>query len=66
MRIMEHVETQVEASITHLSWWDSDTVLGYSVLTGKTSPEKGGEFAEGTTEDEMAEWHHRLNGHEFG
>ena len=20
----------------------------------------------GTTEDEMARWHHRLNGHEFG
>ena len=20
----------------------------------------------GTTEDEMVEWHHRLNGHEFG
>ena len=22
--------------------------------------------AEGTTEDEMAGWHHQLNGHEFG
>ena len=25
----------------------------------------GGE-EKGTTEDEMAGWHHRLNGHEFG
>jgi len=26
----------------------------------------GGRRRRGTTEDEMAEWHHRLNGHEFG
>ena len=25
-----------------------------------------GQEEKGTTEDEMAEWHHRLNGHEFG
>ena len=25
-----------------------------------------GAGGEGTTEDEMAGWHHRLNGHEFG
>ena len=25
----------------------------------------GGQEEKGTTEDEMAEWHHRLNGHEF-
>ena len=25
----------------------------------------GGQDKEGTTEDEMAGWHHRLNGHEF-
>ena len=24
-----------------------------------------GQEEKGTTEDEMAEWHHRLNGHEF-
>ena len=26
----------------------------------------GGEEEKGTTEDEMAGWHHRLNGHVFG
>ena len=25
-----------------------------------------GQEEKGMTEDEMAEWHHRLNGHEFG
>ena len=25
-----------------------------------------GQYGKGTTEDEMAGWHHRLNGHEFG
>ena len=38
-----------------------------SWLTGK-APDAGkdwGEEEKGTTEDEMAGWHHRLNGHEF-
>jgi len=26
----------------------------------------GGQAEKGTTEDEMAEWHHRLDGREFG
>ena len=26
----------------------------------------GGQEEKGTTEDEMAGWHHRLNAHEFG
>ena len=26
----------------------------------------GGQEEKGTTEDEMAEWHHQLDGHEFG
>ena len=26
----------------------------------------GGQEEKGTTEDEMAGWHHRFNGHEFG
>ena len=26
----------------------------------------GGQEEKGKTEDEMAEWHHRLDGHEFG
>jgi len=28
--------------------------------------ELGSEEEKGTTEDEMAGWHHRLDGHEFG
>ena len=38
------------------------------VLTGK-DPDAGrdwGQEEKGTTEDEMAGWHHRLHGHEFG
>ena len=38
-----------------------------SRLTGK-DPDAGrdwGQEEKGMTEDEMAEWHHRLNGHEF-
>ena len=38
-----------------------------SWLIGK-DPDAGrdwGQEEDGTTEDEMAEWHHRLNGHEF-
>ena len=39
-----------------------------SLLTGK-DPNVGtdwGREEEGTTEDEIAGWHHRLNGHGFG
>ena len=39
-----------------------------SSLTGK-DPDAGrdwGQVERGTTEDEMAGWHHRLDGHEFG
>ena len=38
-----------------------------SCLTGK-DPDAGrdwGQEEKGTTEDEMAGWHHQLNGHEF-
>ena len=38
-----------------------------SWLTGK-DPDAGGDWGQeekGTAEDEMVEWHHRLNGHEF-
>ena len=38
-----------------------------SQLIGK-DPEAGkdwGQEEKGTTEDEMVEWHHQLNGHEF-
>ena len=39
-----------------------------SCLTGK-DPDAGrdwGKEVKGTTEDEMAGWHHRFDGHEFG
>ena len=38
------------------------------VLIGK-DPDAGSDWGQeekGMTEDEMAGWHHRLNGHEFG
>ena len=35
--------------------------LEKTLMLGKTEGRE-----EGTTEDEMAGWHHRLNGHEFG
>ena len=41
---------------------------GKSLLIGKDSHD-GRDWRQeekGTTEDEMAEWHHRLNGREFG
>ena len=39
-----------------------------SWLIGKDSDagRDWGQEEKGTTEDEMAGWHHRLNGHEFG
>ena len=55
--------TDVEAEIPIL--WPPDAK---SWLTGK-APDAGedwGQEEKGTTEDEMAGWHHWLNGHEFG
>ena len=39
-----------------------------SCLIGKDSDagKDWGQEEKGTTEDEMARWHHRLHGHEFG
>ena len=36
--------------------------LGKTLMLGGI----GGQEEKGTTEDEMAGWHHRLNGQEFG
>ena len=36
------------------------TLIYHSILT-----KDWGQEEKGTTEDEMAGWHHRLNGHEF-
>ena len=45
--------------------WPTDAK---SQLIGKDpdSGKDGGQEEKGTTEDEMAGWHHWLNGHEFG
>ena len=40
-------------------------VLPLPSLTGKTDAGKVKQEEKGTTEDEMVEWDHRLNGHEF-
>ena len=42
-------------------------ILEYSWLIGKDSDARRdwGQEEKGTTEDEMAGWHHRLDGHEF-
>ena len=37
-----------------------------SLLIGKDSGRDCGQEEKGTTEDEMAGWHHQLSGHEFG
>ena len=36
-------------------------------MTGGKDPDAGkvSRWEKGTTENEIAEWHHRLNGHEF-
>ena len=55
--------TDAEAATPTL--WPPDANSG---LIGK-DPDAGrdwGQEEEGTTEDEMAGWHHQLDGHEFG
>ena len=47
-----------------ISWLQSPS----EVLTHWKNPDAGrdwGQEEKGTTEDEMAGWHHQLNGHEF-
>ena len=57
---IERTDAEAETPIV----WPPDAK---SWLTGK-DPDAGrdwGQEDKGTTEDEMAGWHHRLNGHEF-
>ena len=54
-------KTDVEAEIRIL--WPLDAK---NWLIGKDFGRDWGQEKKGTTEDEMAGWHHRLNGHEFG
>jgi len=54
-------DTKAEAPyFGHLMWRDDS--LEKILMLGKI---EGGGGEEGTTEDEMVEWHHWLNGHEF-
>ena len=43
--------------------WYLDVVLIYNSLM--VNGRDWGQEEKGTTEDEMAGWHHRLDGHEF-
>ena len=49
--------------------WNSILATWWEELTHLKNPDAGkdcGQEEKGTTEDEMAGWHHRLSGHEFG
>ena len=51
------------------SWNSSTLATSCEELTHGKDPDAGrdwGQEEKGKTEDEMAGWHHRLNGHEFG
>ena len=57
-----YIQTDAEAEAPML--WPPDAE---SRLTGKDSDggRDWGQEEKGTTEDEMAGWHHQLDGHEF-
>ena len=63
---------EISLSIHWKDWcwsWNSSTLATWcEVLTGK-DPDAGKDWRQeekGMTEDEMAGWHHQLDGHEFG
>ena len=57
-----------------LDYWRKDSpheghLEKFAELHGEEKDEeedRGDQEEKGTTEDEMAGWHHRLDGHEFG
>ena len=55
--------TDVEAEIPVL--WPPD-VKSWLIWKDPDAGKDWGQEEKGMTEDEMVEWHHRLNGHEFG
>ena len=55
--------TDVEAETPILQPPDEKTWLIWKDPDGRKD---WGQEEKGMTEDEMVEWHHRLNGHEFG
>ena len=65
----------LKESIVNIHWkdwcwsWNSNTLATwYEELTHWKDPDAGkdwGQEEKGTVEDEMVEWHHQLNGHEF-
>ena len=55
--------TDVEAETPIL--WPPD-VKSWHIWKDSDTGKDGGQEEKGTTEDEMVEWHHQLNGHGFG
>ena len=55
--------TDVEAETPIL--WPPD-VKSWLIRTGPDAGKDWGQEEKGMTEDKMVEWHHRVNGHEFG
>ena len=55
------------AKVVKNSSADAGDIRDASSITGKDSDagRDWGQEEKGTTEDEMARWHHRLDGHEF-
>ena len=56
-------KTEIEAETPIL--WPPD-VKNWLILKDPDAGKDWGQEEKGTTENEMARWHHRLNGHEFG
>ena len=55
-------DAEAKAPILWLPDWKMSQLIGKDSDAGRD----WGQEEKGTTEDEMAGWHHRLNGHEFG
>ena len=56
-------EYSLEGLMLKLKFMRSTDSLEKTLILGKM--EDGRKEEKGTTEDEMVEWHHRLDGHEF-
>ena len=59
--LIERTDAEAENPIL----WPPDT-KSWLIWKDPDAGKDWGQEEKGTTEDEMVEWHHRLNGHEFG
>ena len=60
--MVKNLLAKQETHVRSLGWEDPlDLPIGKDPDAGKD----WGQEKKGTTEDEIAGWHHRLNGHEF-